>query len=405
MANPFDGAPPEQDNDAEAAPRASADAINARTVSELIGTATSDGMFPLVAYGLDPRGRPGKLLLVTSSIPDMVLAQDMLRRFIGEDYNLGRFIPWSQLDAFARAHRTIVRPHDLEPTGFDATQHSRLIGTIARDQSASRWRQKGFGLVDISGFSLCSTEQQLAHRTSLALAMNQAASRVHKLYEKQLLPGYASFASTSTGDGFYFWHRAPGGAGDVAVFMLLLYVMTQAEAMRETRRTAMRLRGGFAVGDAYTFPSRELETFGSHGPSMHDAIGPVLNSLSRLIGAAQPGQVLVGDFARPGRAEKEEVLTPTRLIDQAMRQLLPAELSPQDAVTPMDIDVRFSPAERLRTKDKHGVVHYCWNVVGTTPNRFKGEPVRTHQIGLPPDTALDISTLAFAEPSGDGSTV
>lgn len=371
--------------------------IDARRVAELIATATADGMFPLVAYGLDPSRKPTKLLLVTSTIPDMVLAQDMLRRFITEDYNLGRFVPWDRLDAFARAHRTIVRAHDVEPPGFDATQHARLLGTIARDQSASRWRQKGFGLVDICGFSLCSTEQQLAHRTSLALAMSQAAARVHKLYEAHYLPGYASFSSTSTGDGFYFWHRAPGGAGDVAVFMLLVYVMTQAEAMRATRRTGMRLRGGFAIGDAYTFPSRELETFGMSGPAMQDAIGPVLNSLARMLSAAHPGQLLVGEFTRPGRQDKDEMLTPERLVDQAKRQLLPAELSPSDPVTPMDIELEFAPAARLRLEDKHGVVHYCWNVTGAAPNRFKGEPVRVHRIGLAPETAVNIASIAFAD--------
>jgi hypothetical protein len=312
--DPPEGQPPEAPSDIAGEEASSAEAptspvVNARTIASAIASITTDGMFPLVAYGMDPRSRPGRLMLVTSSIPDMVLAQEMLRRFLGEDYNLGRFVPWDRLDAFANNNRALVRAHHLELPGFDANQHSRLVGTIARDQAASRWKQKAFGLVDVSGFSLCTIEQQLAHRTSLALALNQAAGRVNRLYEARYLPGYAAFCSASTGDGFYFWHRAPGGAGDVAVFMLLVYLITQSEAMRANRRTTMRLRGAYAIGEAYTFPSRELETFGDRGPMMQDAIGPVLNSLARMVGVAKPGQVLVGDFSRPGRVDREETLT------------------------------------------------------------------------------------------------
>lgn len=372
--------------------------VNARIVAEMITSITADGMFPLVAYGLDPRNRPEKILLVTSSIPDMVLAQDMLHRYLGEDYNLGRFVPYSQLDAFARNNRAIVKPFEPELPGFNANEHARLLGTIARDQAASRWKQKAFGLVDVSGFSLCTIEQQLAHRTSLALALRQAAGRVNQLYVAKYLPGYAAFCSAPTGDGFYFWHRAPGGAGDVAVFMLLIYLLTQAEAMRSARRSSMRLRCAFAVGEAYTFPSRELESFGESGPMMQDAIGPVLNSLARMVTAAKPGQLLIGDFNRPGRADREETLTPAKLVEQAKRQLLPSELKPGDKITPMDIQLDFAPTARLRLEDKHGNTHYCWNVVGATPNRFKGESVMIQGIGLPPESTLSIHEMAFADP-------
>lgn len=385
--------PPEEERRADSVP-----SVDPRPIADALADVTADGMFPLVAYGLD-WDKPTKLLLVTSSIPDMVLAQEMLRRFLGEDYNLGRYVIWPKLESFAVAHRTLVRMREVEIPGFVSSAHYRLVGNLARDQAASRWKQKGFGLVDICGFSLCSIEEQLAHRTSLALALSQASSRVHKLYQAHYLSGRATFCSASTGDGFYFWHRSPGGANDVAVFMLLIYVMTQAEAMRAGRRAGMRLRGGFAIGEAYTFPSRELETIGYDAPPMQDAIGPVLNSLARMLTAAKPGQIVMGDFSRPGRAEKEETLTPGRLIDQAKRQLLPAELAPTDPVTPMDIDLAFAPNQRLRLEDKHGVVHYCYNLVGAAPNRFKGENVRVQQIGLAPEQTLHISDVAFADPS------
>jgi len=77
-------------------------------VAATIAEATMDGMFPLLAYGLDPARRHSEVYLVTSTIPDMVLAQEMLRRFVREDYNLGKYLPWDRLAAFTESHPTIV---------------------------------------------------------------------------------------------------------------------------------------------------------------------------------------------------------------------------------------------------------------------------------------------------------
>ena len=162
-------------------------------IANAIENATADGMYPLIAFGLDKDNRPGQALLVTSSIPDMVLAWDMLDRFLPQDYAFSGYVTWNRLETFADSHRMIVRKHLIDIPNFVATRDADFFINLARDHSASRWHQKAFGLVDICGFSKNTIEQQLAYRTSLALALSQASARVHKLHEAEFLPGAAPF--------------------------------------------------------------------------------------------------------------------------------------------------------------------------------------------------------------------
>src|SRR3990172_1019019 len=98
----------------------SADRVRTADIADAIGNATEDGKYPLVAFGLDKENRPNKALLVTSSIPDMVLAWDMLERFLGQDYEFSGYVPWNRLEQFADTHRMIVRRHVVDLVNFVA---------------------------------------------------------------------------------------------------------------------------------------------------------------------------------------------------------------------------------------------------------------------------------------------
>ncbi len=367
----------------------------ARAIQYEISRATSYGTFPLIAFGLDKGRRPEQAILITSTIPEMALAWDLLDRFLPEDYEFSGYVPWIRLESFAKSHKTVTRWHVIDIPGFCAERDAGLFTSVAQANSASKWRRKAFGLVDICGFSKATIEQQLSYRTSLALALSQACSRVNKLTARNYLGGRTTFYSTSTGDGFYFWHQYAGAANDISVFMLLIYTLVQSEAMRSDR-SSMRLRGAFGVGEAYVFPSRQLQGY-DRRPPVQDAIGPVLNGLARLLTAAKPGQFLVSDFERSGRTEGE-VLNPAKLIEIAERELLPSELSPTDHIKPQHISLKFAPPERLRVSDKHGDLHYCYNAVGSLPNRFRPvDDVEVHRIGVPPDSAKDLEELKFSD--------
>lgn len=365
-------------------------------VVSAINSASEEGMFPLLAYGLDKAGKPTTVLLVTSTINDMVLARDLLLRSLPPDYDFVGYVSWARLEAFARDHWRVVRQKEVYLPGFDATRDAAQLGRIIRDLTAAHWARKAFALVDICGFSRASPGEQLAYRTSLSVAIGQAAARVQKLHHTGYLPGQAQFCSSSTGDGFYLWHRFPGGANDVDVFMLLLYLMTSSEAMRTAAKSSMRLRGAYAIGEAYTFPARTLSTAWTRTSVVQEAIGPVLNDLARLVDKAVPGQILIGEFEQLGRSANEP-LTPAALIEQASRELLPAELTPSDSVKPQHFSLRFEPVERLRISNKHQFVHYCYNLVGSSPNRFSGEQVRVQPIGVSPEKAHEFSIMLFRE--------
>jgi hypothetical protein len=90
-----------------------AERARADDIAAAIDDATKDGMYPLIAFGLDKDNRPSQALLVTSSIPDMVLAWDMLDRFLPQGYAFSGYVPWSRLEIFADTHRMIVRKHSI----------------------------------------------------------------------------------------------------------------------------------------------------------------------------------------------------------------------------------------------------------------------------------------------------
>jgi hypothetical protein len=106
------------------------------------------------------------------------------------------------------------------------------------------------------------------------------------------------------------------------------------------------------------------------------------------IGTAKPGQLLVGDFYRPG--QPGEILNPEGVIKQA-NELFRAE--GYGAAT-----LSFEPKSRVRAVDKHGVSWYCWNVTGEVPNIVGEEKLRV-KVGLEPDTAPELSDIRFRIPT------
>jgi hypothetical protein len=103
-----------------------------------------------------------------------------------------------------------------------------------------------------------------------------------------------NFARTSTGDGFYIWNRARTLEADMALYQLMMLILTDnAVAQRKAKRFPVpKLRTAFHVGEHYEFYQVEAlnpTTFGY-------IVGQVTVDLSRMIAAALPGQILLGDF-------------------------------------------------------------------------------------------------------------
>lgn len=372
-----------------------------RELAGFFAEATSDGLFPAIAFGLDPRGAPDTVGLLTTPIADFAVALEIVERVQEESVTPYRYIPLRSVQYIADKN-AIMRLWTRRIDGLDSNNqdHRRLVSRLMAYCTASRWKSRAFALVDMVEFSLASTPEQLSLRMSLGQAINQCVKRMYALSAKRVLPtaSVRGFNRISTGDGFYIWNFDGSADGHVSLFLLTILLMTQTRALFEQEASPLQLRAAFGLGEAYTFPY--------HGPGippsascqgfMPDAIGPVLNQLNRFLAAAAPGQILVAPFDEAGRHERPgERLDVTTMLTRIRSEILPAELTPAEAVKAHDIDLRCDPPSILRLTDKHDRVHHCFNVCGKIPHRPHGRATSLQSIGLMTDSALDLRATRF----------
>ena len=197
-----------------------------------------------------------------------------------------KFVPPDEFDhicgvlgASSRVFRTSLAP--TRPS--DA-----LVTGIVTRYGVSLVRERAVVLLDAVGFSLRSPLEQVAMLNSLSYSVN-AAHR--KLMSKDV---EINFARTTTGDGFYIWNRARTLDANIALYKLMMLILTDnAVAKRKAKRFPVpTLRTAFHVGEHYEFYQVEAlnpTTFGY-------IVGQVTIDLSRMIARALPGQILLGDF-------------------------------------------------------------------------------------------------------------
>lgn len=374
-------------------------------LASFLSESTSDGLFPALTYGMDPNGAPGVVALLTTPIIDLPVALQLVERVHGESVTPYRFVPLNTVKYIADKN-AIMRCHVREIPGLDTRlpSHRRAFSRLLAYCTASRWHARAFLLIDMVGFSLMSTPEQLSLRMSLGQFVTQSIKRMHKFGARGVLSprSVSKFNRTSTGDGFYIWNADGSTEGHVGTFLLMTLLMGQTNALRIDGESPLELRAGFTIGEAYTFPY--------HGPSvpppedldegfMPDAIGPALNGLSRLLSAAAPGQILVAPFDQPGRENRpQEKLNIDTMLTRVRSEILPAELEPKDAIKSHDITLQCDPPTPLRITDKHKQVHHCYNVWGKIPHRTRTAGVRLQSVGLVKDDALEVERAAFRSP-------
>ena len=143
-------------------------------------------------------------------------------------------------------------------------------------------------LFDIVGFSLLTPFEQMTQLNSLSYSLNSAHA---KILEQDVT---IDFARSSSGDGFYVWNRDEGLEASVNLYHFMHIVLADNAIARSksTSKAVPRLRACFHVGSCYEFHQAE-----GLNPTTHDFIvGDVTIELARMIEAALPGQILVGDF-------------------------------------------------------------------------------------------------------------
>ena len=189
----------------------------------------------------------------------------------------------------------VARLLEVEPVVLSLRQpltghpvENQIIEKMIRRYGINYIASRAVTLFDIVGFSLLTPFEQMTQLNSLSYSLNSAHA---KMLEQDV---GINFARSSSGDGFYVWNRDDGLEANVNLYHFMHIVLADNAIARSksTSKAVPRLRACFHVGSCYEFHQAE-----GLNPTMQDFIvGDVTIELARMIEAALPGQILVGDF-------------------------------------------------------------------------------------------------------------
>ena len=209
-------------------------------------------------------------------------------RFITELISGDRQLSISQMQKVARLLQiepiNIALRVPLEGSEIE----TKIIEKMIRKYGINYVPSRAVTLFDIVGFGLLTPFEQMTQLNSLSYSLNSAHA---KMLEADV---NIDFARSSSGDGFYIWNRDEGLEASVNLYHFMHIVLADNAIARSksTSKSVPRLRACFHVGSCYEFHQAE-----GLNPTTHDFIvGDVTIELARMIDAALPGQILVGDF-------------------------------------------------------------------------------------------------------------
>jgi len=303
-----------------------------------------------------------------TSVPPGGQQPQVSPRFITELISGDRQLAFTQMQKVARLL-------DVEPTFIPLRQaltghpvETQIIEKMIRRYGITYVASRAVTLFDIVGFSLLTPFEQMTQLNSLSYSLNSAHA---KMLEQNV---DINFARSSSGDGFYIWNRDDGLEANVNLYHFMHIVLADNAIARSktTSRAVPRLRACFHVGSCYEFHQAE-----GLNPTMHDFIvGDITIELARMIEAALPGQILVGDFLadmhdEPQNHEQTQAnLDAVTFLQRAqgnLAKLSGLELSGERVTAIKCYLTGESMGEgqfnirRLHIKDKHGLSRVAYN--------------------------------------------
>jgi hypothetical protein len=289
-------------------------------------------------------------------------------RFITELISGDRQLTLTQMQKVARLL-------DVEPVSLELRQpltghpvETQIIEKMIRRYGINYVASRAVTLFDIVGFSLLTPFEQMTQLNSLSYSLNSAHA---KMLEQDI---GINFARSSSGDGFYVWNRDDGLEANVNLyhFMHIVLADNAIAKSKSASKSVPRLRACFHVGACYEFHQAE-----GLNPTMHDFIvGDVTIELARMIDAALPGQILVGDFVAElsteyvDPAQTQANLDAVTFLQRAqgnLSKLSGLELSGERVtaikcyLTGEDMGGGQFNIRRLHITDKHGLSRVAYN--------------------------------------------
>ena len=270
----------------------------------------------------------------------------------------------------------VARLLEVEPVHLQLRQpltghhvETQIIEKMIRRYGINYVASRAVTLFDIVGFSLLTPFEQMTQLNSLSYSLNSAHA---KMLEQDV---GINFARSSSGDGFYVWNRDDGLEANVNLyhFMHIVLADNAIAKSKSTSKAVPRLRAGFHVGACYEFHQAE-----GLNPTMHDFIvGDVTIELARMIEAALPGQILVGEFFADlqdglpkDHAQTQAHIDAVTFLERAQGNLAKLgglEFSGERVtaikcyLTGEDLGGGQFNIRRLHIKDKHGLSRVAYN--------------------------------------------
>jgi hypothetical protein len=304
-----------------------------------------------------------------TSAQDGTMPPRVSPRFITELITGDRQLTISQMQKVARLL-------DIEPTHIPVRVplegneiETKIIEKMIRKYGINYVPSRAVTLFDIVGFSLLTPFEQMTQLNSLAYSLNSAHA---KMLEADV---NIDFARSSSGDGFYIWNRDDGLEASVNLYHFMHIVLADNAIARSksASKAVPRLRACFHVGSCYEFHQAE-----GLNPTTHDFIvGDVTIELARMIDAALPGQILVGDFMADIEVENDkgevavqpnvDAVTFMQRAQGNLSQLSGMELSGERVtaikcyLTGENMGGGQFNIRRLTIKDKHGLSRVAFN--------------------------------------------
>ena len=244
----------------------------------------------------------------------------------------------------------------------------QIVEKMIRRYGINYVASRAVTLFDIVGFSLLTPFEQMTQLNSLSYSLNSAHAKMLELDVG------INFARSSSGDGFYIWNRDHGLEANVNLyhFMHLVLADNAIAQSKATSKAVPRLRACFHVGSCYEFHQAE-----GLNPTTHDFIvGDVTIELARMIDAAMPGQILVGDFLAELNSDALSETTSQVNLDAVtflqraqgnLAKLSGLELSGERVsaikcyLTGERLENGDFTIRRLSIKDKHGLSRTAYN--------------------------------------------
>lgn len=294
--------------------------------------------------------------------------EDATARFITDLISDERELSLAQLQKVSKLLRIEPRQVKLRESLTGHPVETQIIEKMVRRYGITYVESRAVTLFDIVGFSLLTPFEQMTQLNSLAYSLNSAHA---KMLEQDV---GINLARWTTGDGFYIWNRDNGLEANVNLYHFMHIVLADNAIARSKSavKVVPRLRACFHVGSCYEFHQAE-----GLNPTIHDYIvGDVTIELARMVDAAMPGQILVGDFmaelapSRDDLTQSQIHLDAAAFMDRAqgnLPKLSGLELSGERVsaikcyLTGERLDSGDFGIRKLRIRDKHGLTRNAYN--------------------------------------------